>query len=169
MPREGRKHGVYRPHIDKDGYQVIPATAGQGSRIRGNAILEHRAVAEKMLGRKLRSDEVVHHLNHDKLDNRPENLQVMSRAEHVKAHAHYEKVCVICSKAFIAKNGRAKFCCTQCANHGYYLSRASKGYFQARRQAEKLSEERRCKACSALLGLAHRNRDYCSSECDPWH
>ena len=26
MPREGRKHGVYRPHIDKDGYQVIPAT-----------------------------------------------------------------------------------------------------------------------------------------------
>jgi len=45
------------------------------SDIRGYAY-EHRVIAEKMLGRKLRSSEIVHHINDDRQDNRPENLQV---------------------------------------------------------------------------------------------
>lgn len=47
---------------------------------------EHRTVAEKMMGRKLTFDDVVHHINGDKRDNRPENLEVMTRAEHVAVH-----------------------------------------------------------------------------------
>ena len=47
---------------------------------------EHRIVMEQMLGRKLSPDEVVHHVNNDKKDNRPENLQVMTRGEHFKHH-----------------------------------------------------------------------------------
>lgn len=50
-------------------------------------IYEHRLVASEMLGRTLRRGEVVHHINQNKLDNRPENLEVLSRAEHNAEHA----------------------------------------------------------------------------------
>ena len=46
----------------------------------------HRIVMENHLNRLLTDDEIVHHINHDKLDNRIENLDVMSRTEHVSLH-----------------------------------------------------------------------------------
>lgn len=47
---------------------------------------EHRAVMEEYLGRPLAADEVVHHINGDKTDNRIENLQLMTNAEHTIMH-----------------------------------------------------------------------------------
>ena len=65
--------------IDSGGYRRIS--------IGGRQIREHRAVAEKMLGRKLRSGEVVHHKNGIRLDNRPGNLEIItSQSEHMRAH-----------------------------------------------------------------------------------
>ena len=47
---------------------------------------EHRAVAEQMLGRPLTSKDVVHHIDGNKHNNAPENLQVLSHADHLRLH-----------------------------------------------------------------------------------
>ena len=55
--------------------------------IDGNWIYEHVYVCECQLGRKLNKDEVVHHLNEIKTDNRINNLMVFpNQKEHQKFH-----------------------------------------------------------------------------------
>lgn len=46
----------------------------------------HRRVVESRLGRKLKTDEVVDHVNEDKTDNTPANLRVVDRGAHTSQH-----------------------------------------------------------------------------------
>lgn len=47
---------------------------------------EHRACAETAIGRPLEADEHVHHIDGDRSNNAPANLDVMHRSEHGRAH-----------------------------------------------------------------------------------
>jgi HNH endonuclease len=52
----------------------------------GRRIALHRVIVEEHLGRPLTSNEVVHHIDHDPLNNDIANLQVMTGAEHCIYH-----------------------------------------------------------------------------------
>lgn len=54
--------------------------------INGKEILEHRYKMQKHIGRKLKTNELVHHKNEDRADNRICNLEVMTRSEHIRLH-----------------------------------------------------------------------------------
>ena len=48
--------------------------------------MKHRLVMERNIGRYLSEDEVVHHINNTRDDNRIENLKLMTKHEHMSMH-----------------------------------------------------------------------------------
>ena len=61
---------------------------------------EHTLVMEKLIGRYLAEDEVVHHINRKRGDNSPENLQLMTKSEH---HALHGRENIWYARAALAK------------------------------------------------------------------
>lgn len=51
-------------------------------------VAEHRHVMENKIGRYLEKDEVVHHINENKLDNNIENLELLTVSQHSRLHAN---------------------------------------------------------------------------------
>ena len=52
---------------------------------KGRYIAEHRYIAEQTIGRYLERNEIAHHINGDKTDNRKENIEVMTIGEHKRS------------------------------------------------------------------------------------
>lgn len=64
--------------VNKLGYKVIS--------VDGEARLEHRHLWEEHYDKKIPKGHQIHHINGNRLDNRIENLQLMTNSEHQKLH-----------------------------------------------------------------------------------
>lgn len=83
--RVGPKNANWRNGltVNSQGYLTFSASSANGAHA-GKAL--HSVIAEWAIGRPLSEGEVVHHIDRNKLNNDPENLEVMSATDH--AHLH---------------------------------------------------------------------------------
>lgn len=59
-----------------------PAASAEGY------VYQYRLVMEQKLGRFLRDDEVVHHMDGDETNDHPDNLEVTTQSKHIEHHRH---------------------------------------------------------------------------------
>lgn len=122
--------------IHKSGYWV--------KRHKGRKQYWHRILMSQHLGRELRPDEVVHHRNGNKLDNRIENLEITTFRTHSLEHAgntETHKKCCMCKQML--------------PRDAFY---AEGRYDKYGNKRDSMRTGSRCKPCTRARNLAKRQR-----------
>lgn len=69
----------------------------------------HRVLMENKLGRLLLKGEIIHHLDGDRSNDDPSNLDVMTRSTHARHHAKHEHMVKIGRLGAIKTNAKRKY------------------------------------------------------------
>ncbi len=90
MPRGGArfgwKNGKWNGGRRRAGGYVHVLRPDHPNACKNGYVREHILVMSEHLGRKIERDEIVHHINGIKTDNRIENLELTNRADHASHH-----------------------------------------------------------------------------------
>jgi ribosomal protein L40E len=92
LGKKGIEHPAWKRgyRIDQDGYIKTYAPDHPWPR-RGGYIFEHVRLMELAIGRRMRVEEVVHHINENRQDNRLDNLEIMTTSNHSIHHRSKDK------------------------------------------------------------------------------
>lgn len=83
--KKGKESPYYKEKIKANGYLKIHAPNHKRADNKG-LVFEHIIKIEEHIGRNLLENEVVHHLDENKTNNKIENLLLMYGSEHIKLH-----------------------------------------------------------------------------------
>ncbi len=89
----GKGHASWKggKTIHENGYILVKCPGHPRAHKYTNYVFEHILIAEKKIGRFLKENECTHHINGIKTDNRPKNITVMTKSNHMKLHAQKRK------------------------------------------------------------------------------
>lgn len=160
----GENSPVWKGGRTRDkGYVLLRAEGHPRARKNGQYVFEHTLVMENHLGRYLEPNEVVHHRNEIKDDNRIENLELMTRSSHMMHHEPQVRGKIITCKECGRRKpmDSAKFhCCRWC----YLRNHLGYGGVCAGCNIDKKFKDIKRKLCGPCVALADTGKPW-----EPWN
>lgn len=171
--------------IEWEGVRWYQRGRGTGHYADRTGCLLHVAVWERVHGQPLPDGHVVHHVDHDVTNNDPGNLQLLTRADHIRLHnlehprgvaapayqeqrsakardswadrPERERTCTVCATVFMSKGQRAMYCSPQCKAAAFRADHRERG--------DAPLPERECEWCGTGFIPPDRRTVYCGGQC----
>lgn len=170
--------------IEWEGIRWYRRSKGSGHYADRTGCLLHVAVWEREHRQPLPAGHVVHHIDHDVVNNAPANLQLLTKSEHIRHHnlkeprgvaampaadcirtarsswsgrPERERACNVCGAVYTSKGQRAMYCSPKCRSAAFRADREERGRAPL--------PERQCEWCGSGFIPRDRRTVYCGPVC----